>query len=226
MTAFRALANADWIELNAKGHWQLAKTGLDAVRLARSGVPPSDGAPEPPDEPETAAPVQATAHPTGRSAAERESPLGWLHSRRDKLGRQLLSDHAYDAGERLRADFWFAAMTPRVTASWSPVSTDRNAQRAAPGSGLDMSDSVADAKDRVRRALAAVGPELSGILIDVCCHEKGIEDTEREVGWPVRSGRIATVKPRPPMRLAEPGKINAVVTPPASARAICGSCGQ
>jgi Domain of unknown function (DUF6456) len=42
----------------------------------------------------------------------------------------------------------------------------------------------------VRQALAAVGPELCGILIDVCCHEKGIEDTEREIGWPVRSGRI------------------------------------
>ena len=191
MTAFRALAAADWIELNASGQWLLAKPGRDAVRRARSGAPPSDGTAELPDEPEELPPIPPQLpHAPVRSAVDRDSPLGWLHSRRDKLGRQLLSDHAYDAGERLRADFWFAAMTPRITASWNPVSSDRNAQRSAPSSGLDMNDSVADAKQRVRRALAAVGPELSGILIDVCCHEKGIEDTEREVGWPVRSGRI------------------------------------
>ena len=186
INAFRALASADWIELTAQGQWQLAKTGRDAVRRARSGASPDELT----DETDlTAEPI--TVRPTElRSAADRDSPLDWLHSRRDRQGRPLLSDHAYDAGERLRADFWFAAMTPRVTASWSPVSSDRNAQRSAPGAGLDMSDNVLAAKERVRRALAAVGPELSGILIDVCCHEKGIEDAEREVGWPVRSGRI------------------------------------
>lgn len=189
MTAFQALASAEWIELNARGQWQLAKTGRDAVRRARSGAL-SD---EPPIEPDLT-PEPITVRPTKRtgmgSAVDRDSPLDWLHRRRDRQGRPLLSVQAYDAGERLRADFWFAAMTPRVTASWSPVSSDRNAQRSAPGAGLDMSDNVLAAKERVRRALAVVGPELSGILIDVCCHEKGIEDAEREVGWPVRSGRI------------------------------------
>ena len=31
----------------------------------------------------------------------------------------MLSDAEFDAGEKLRADFWFAQMTPRVTANWS-----------------------------------------------------------------------------------------------------------
>lgn len=39
-------------------------------------------------------------------------------------------------------------------------------------------------------ALRAVGPELSGILIDVCCHARGIEETERQANWPQRSGKI------------------------------------
>jgi hypothetical protein len=49
----------------------------------------------------------------------KESPLAWLARRKDKDGRPLLSDEEFDAGEKLRADFWFAQMTPRVIANWS-----------------------------------------------------------------------------------------------------------
>ncbi len=198
LDAFRTLASADWIDQNDKGQWLLAKVGRHAVRRVRSGAAAENtGDDENLEVADDGAPILVTVcapvlpgKPPARPATGHESPLDWLYRRRDKQGRPLLSDHAFKAGERLRADFWFAAMTPRITASWSPVSSERCAQRSAPGDGLDMSDNVVAAKQRVRQALAAVGPELSGILIDVCCHEKGIEDSEREVGWPVRSGRI------------------------------------
>lgn len=119
-----------------------------------------------------------------------ESPLAWLARRRDKDGRPILSEAEFNAGERLRADFWFAEMTPRVTANWSLLLATGGGRRGAPDHGPDMRDSVLAARERVRKALAAVGPDLAGVLIDVCCHLKGLEASERSLGWPQRSGKV------------------------------------
>lgn len=119
-----------------------------------------------------------------------ESPIAWLFNRRDGDGNPLISEAQFNAGEKLRADFWFAQMSPNVTQSWSPSAGAGGGRRSAPGAGVDIADNVIAAGERVRRALAAVGPELSGILIDVCCHLRGLEDAERRAGWPQRSGKI------------------------------------
>ena len=119
-----------------------------------------------------------------------ESPLAWLARRKDKDGKPLLSEAEVNAGERLRADFYFAQMTPSVTANWSSLSGKTGGRRSAPGHGIDMADHVVAARERVRLALKAAGPELAGILIDVCCHLKGIEAAEKASGWPQRTGRI------------------------------------
>ncbi len=119
-----------------------------------------------------------------------ESPLSWLARRKDKEGRPLISRPEFDAGERLRADFYFSRMAPRVTGDWSGMSIDKNARRAAPGFGVDIADNILAARERVRLALRAAGPELSGILIDVCCYLKGLETLEKASGWPQRSGKI------------------------------------
>lgn len=120
-----------------------------------------------------------------------ESPIGWLYKRRDKEGKTLISDSEFEAGERLRADFWFAQMTPRVTADWGGLGGGGGgSRRSAPGAGVEMRDHVIAAQERVRRALAAVGPELAGVLVDVCCHLKGLEQAEKQAGWPQRSGKV------------------------------------
>ncbi len=133
-----------------------------------------------------------TSAPSTTAINPAESPLAWLRRRKDKDGASLISQAQFDAGERLRADFWFAQMTPRVTMSWSAVSPGQRRRKSGMAfrSDADMSDAIASARERVRRALATVGPELAGILIDVCCHLKGLEDAERAAGWPQRSGKV------------------------------------
>lgn len=118
---------------------------------------------------------------------EGESPLAWLAHRKGRGGEPLIGSVQLQAGERLRADFTRAQMTPRVTASWdASMAHGRRGQ----GGGGTFTDVVVAARERLRRALDAVGPEFSGVLLDVCCFLKGLEDIERERRWPQRSAKI------------------------------------
>lgn len=130
--------------------------------------------------------LAARARRPGRNTAE--SPLSWLFSRRDRDGNSLISEAEFKAGERLRADFWFAQMSPSVTQSWSVTVTTGSGRRM--GHQADQADNVIAAAERVRRALDAVGPELAGILIDVCGHLKGLEEIEKSARWPQRSAKL------------------------------------
>lgn len=121
---------------------------------------------------------------------EAESPLGWLRSRKDRNGQPLISDAQYQAGERLRADYWFSRLTPRVTANWSALAPSGRSRRGAPSNSAELRDEVIAAKERVQRAVDAVGPELAGVLLDICCELRGLEDAEKSHGWPQRAGKV------------------------------------
>lgn len=119
---------------------------------------------------------------------ESESPLAWLARRQDKEGKPLIDSAQFAAGERLRADFTRAGLTPRVTANWiAPVAQGR---RGGSDGTAAFSDAVIAAKERMRRALESVGPEFSGLLLDVCCFLKGMEIVERERRWPPRTAKV------------------------------------
>jgi hypothetical protein len=115
-----------------------------------------------------------------------ESPLGQLRRRKGRDGRAFLSPAEFNAGERLRADFTRGQMTPRLGINWEPLGS---AGRRA-GTAADLADGAIAARMRVERALDAVGPEPSGVLIDVCCFLKGLETVEFERGWPARSAKL------------------------------------
>jgi hypothetical protein len=53
-----------------------------------------------------------------------------------------------------------------------------------------MTDLIIASRQRVRLALEACGPEFAGLLMDVCCFLRGLEDVEHERGWPARSAKI------------------------------------
>src|SRR4051812_29881820 len=118
---------------------------------------------------------------------EAESPLAWLARRKGRDGQPLIQAVQFQAGERLRTDFTRAQLTPSVTSSWDP---SRAGGRRGQGGGGTFTDAVVTAREQVHRRLAATGPELAGLLLDVCCFLKGLEDIERERRWPPRPGKI------------------------------------
>jgi hypothetical protein len=118
---------------------------------------------------------------------EAESPLAWLARRKDRDGRPFILPGQLLAGERMRADFTRAGLTPRMTANWTaPVEQARRGGN----DGMALADAVIAAKVRLARTLNAVGPEFAGLLLDACCFLKGLETLERERGWPPRSARV------------------------------------
>jgi hypothetical protein len=115
-----------------------------------------------------------------------ESPLAWLARRKGRDGRALIEREQLQAGERLRADFTLAQMMPRVTSNWTSSVAD--GPRGA--SAGRFSETAIAARQRLRHALDQVGPEFTGLLLDVCCFLKGLEDVERERGWPRSSAKV------------------------------------
>ena len=114
-----------------------------------------------------------------------ESPLRWLASRRDVAGRPFLSAAEVDAGERFRRDFTQAGLSPRLGAQLAaPVA------RGGAGVPADYSDIVVAARRRLARATDAVGPDFASLLLDICGFLKGLDEVERERGWPARSAKV------------------------------------
>lgn len=116
-----------------------------------------------------------------------ESPLSRLCKLKNRSGRPFLETGEFQAGERLRSDFTRGQLAPRLGIDWREPACF---SKAHSGSKTDITDSAMSARIRVEEALASVGPELSGVLIDICCFLKGLSDVESERGWPVRSAKV------------------------------------
>ena len=129
-----------------------------------------------------AGPSRRTPQRGGRSVTVNlaESPLSWLHARGHLAQRQ------FDAGERLRADWETAQLSPSVTMRWDPV----RISGSGGDRGLNPSERQLAAKARFDGALAAAGPGLADVLWRVVCACETLPDAEKALAWPVRSGKL------------------------------------
>lgn len=128
-------------------------------------------------------PAEDAKHPAINIA---ESPLAWLRARTAKNGKPLIADEQFLAGERLRSDYERCGLEKRTTVNWDA------AHAAGGGSGnraADLTDAMLTARQNFQAALDAVGPELSGMLVQVCCLSAGIEQAERLLEIPQRAGK-------------------------------------
>lgn len=109
-----------------------------------------------------------------------ESPLARLQA------RGLVDGLHFAAGEKLRRDFTLAQLTPRMGVNLSaPVVSGGR------GVGADTASDIAvAARQRLNRAMAAMGPGLSDLAFDVCCHLVPLERAEAGRSWSKRSGRV------------------------------------
>lgn len=111
-----------------------------------------------------------------------ESPLSWLHARGHLSNRQML------AGETLRGDYETAALGSHVTMSWDNI--PRSRQKRGVPLGLQRTERMMQAKCRFDSAMTALGPDLSDIAWRVICVGESMPAAEREMSWPMRSGKL------------------------------------
>lgn len=185
---WRELLN-EGLALEAEGRIRPSPEGI--ARLRRLAAAAADGIP-PWLAQHTALRVAGERDPglRGILVDDGESPLAWLRRRRDKDGLPLIDAAAFAAGERLRADITRAGLLPRTTADWSAL--------GGPGAGgghgpVELLDGTIAARRRLDRAIAAVGSDFAGLLLDVCGFLKGLETIEAERGWPARSAKVVLV---------------------------------
>ncbi len=173
-------------DLEIENRWRISKIGRQRLKRALSRMSEAD------ENVTMCHGLGQQVGPGKKSVTEKtcDSPLAWLRRRKDKYGHSLIDDDQFDAGERLREDFHKGQMGARVITNWSAASFGGSRGSGFRDKELSLHEAALLARERVRRALQDVGPELSGVLIDVCCYSKKITEAERAAGLPQRSGKV------------------------------------
>jgi hypothetical protein len=128
--------------------------------------------------------TSSLAHSSARSLAD-DNPLAWLITHKDRAGMPFIQAHELQAGERLSRDLARASMIQRTTMDWT-----RGVPMDGGGAGLNPTEAMVQSRQSASQALKAVGPDFSGLLMDVCGYSKGLALIERERQWPARTAKI------------------------------------
>ena len=118
-----------------------------------------------------------------------ETPLIWLYRRKGRDGKTLISEEQLEAGERLRRDHRLADLGARVTTNWS-FELGVTIAGGRPRDPADATDMALAARERLAAALKFAGRGLSGVLLEICCNQRGLEEIEKQFGWPQRSAKV------------------------------------
>ena len=112
-----------------------------------------------------------------------ESPIAWLARRRDRDGQPWLTPIEAAAGERLREDYERLGTQGRLTMRWDAARVDGGQPSLAPAERDHA------ARQRIARALEAVGPGLREILERICLMGSALEAAESALKLPRRTGK-------------------------------------
>jgi Domain of unknown function (DUF6456) len=119
-----------------------------------------------------------------------ESPLLRLFLGKSTSGKSYIDVNQFKAGEKLRIDFERAHLAQRTTSAYAESSGSGGRHWQQSDNAIEkLNDNAIAARQRLHHAFSAVGPELSGILYQVCCVASGFEQAERVLQLPVRSGK-------------------------------------
>lgn len=103
----------------------------------------------------------------------------------------LLAGQDCAAAQRFQSDLELSGLRQRTTQSWSYASLVLKGGKHSSSAQRSEPIAMLDARGRVQKACVAMGPELSGLLIDICLYDKSLAIIEKERGWPARSGKLA-----------------------------------
>ena len=112
-----------------------------------------------------------------------ESPIAWLARRRDRDGKPGLTPIEAAAGERLREEYERLGTQGSLTMRWDAARVDGGAP------GLAPAERDHAARQRIARALEAVGPGLREILERICLMGSALEAAESALKLPRRTGK-------------------------------------
>lgn len=167
--AFAVLAREATLKPRREGGWtMLPRPEIAAPPPGRPGV------------------IEASVE-TAEGAVRRnlgESPIAWLARRRDSQGRPWLDPVEVAAAERLREEFESLGTLGRTTMRWDatpPVDGGRP--------GLAPAERDHATRQRIARALEAVGPGLREILERICLMGSALEAAEAALKLPRRTGK-------------------------------------